>query len=61
MPRIIINFKIQGYEKNDAAKKLLAIYNSCECRKIKLATMLKKMYRDGDLWRVYGFAHDYTI
>lgn len=48
-------------KKNDAAQKLLAIYNSYECRKIKLATMLKKMYRDGDLWRVYGFAHDYTI
>lgn len=29
-------------KKNDAAKKLLVIYNSYECRKIKLATMLKK-------------------
>ena len=35
-------------KKNDAAKKLLAIYNSYECRKIKLATMLKKKYREGD-------------
>lgn len=49
-------------KKNDAAKKIVSNIQYCyECRKIKLATMLKKMYRDGDLWRVYGFAHDYTI
>lgn len=35
-------------KKNEAEQKLLEIYNSYECRKIKLATMLKKMYREGD-------------
>lgn len=29
-------------KKNEDEQKLLAIYNSYECRKIKLATMLKK-------------------
>lgn len=29
-------------KKNEAEQKLLAIYNSYECRKIKLATMLKR-------------------
>ena len=35
-------------KKNEDEQKLLAIYNSYECRKIKLATMLKKKYREGD-------------
>ncbi|MDY3936752.1 MAG: hypothetical protein SOZ07_08925 [Prevotella sp.] len=48
-------------KKIDAAKELLAIYNSLECRKVKFTTILRKMYRDGDVWRLCGYAHDYTV
>ena len=48
-------------KKTDAAKQLLVIYNNYECRKIRLETILRKMFRDGDVWRVIGYAHDYTV
>ena len=51
----------KNMKKIEAAKELLVVYNNYECRKIRLATILRKMFKDGDLWRVMGYAHDYTV
>ena len=32
-----------------------------QVRKVKLATILRKMYKWGDNWRLCGYAHDYTV
>ncbi|WP_314352116.1 hypothetical protein [Segatella oris] len=48
-------------KKIEAARELHAIYNGYEVRKVKLATILRKMYKWGDNWRLCGYAHDYTV
>ena len=48
-------------KKIEAARELLGIYNCYECRKIKLTTILRKMFREGNVWRLCGHAHDYTV
>ena len=61
MPEININHKTKDMRKIEAAKEILRVYNSYECRKVKLTTILRKMYRDGNVWRLCGHAHDYTV
>ena len=53
--------KSSRLKKIEAARELHAIYNSYEIRKVKLATILRKMYKWGDNWRLCGYAHDYTV
>ena len=53
--------KSSRMKKIEAARELHAIYNSYEVRKVKLATILRKMYKWGDNWRLCGYAHDYTV
>ena len=53
--------KSSRMKKIEAARELHAIYNSYEIRKVKLATILRKMYKWGDNWRLCGYAHDYTV
>ena len=31
------------------------------CEKDKLTTILRKMFREGNVWRLCGHAHDYTV
>lgn len=49
-------------KKIDAAKELLEIYNLYEPRKVKLKTILNKMFKDRErgTWRVIGYQHDYS-
>ena len=53
--------KSSRMKKIEAARELHAIYNSYDVRKVKLATILRKMYKWGDNWRLCGYAHDYTV
>ena len=53
--------QVKFMKKIEAARELHAIYNSYEVRKVKLATILRKMYKWGDNWRLCGYAHDYTV
>ena len=53
--------KSSRMKKIEAARELHAIYNGYEVRKVKLATILRKMYKWGDNWRLCGYAHDYTV
>ena len=53
--------KSSRMKKIEAARELHAIYNSYEVRKVKLATILRKMYKWGDNWRLCGYAHDFTV
>lgn len=48
-------------KKIEAAKRLIVVYNDYECRKVQLGTILRKMFKDEDVWRVIGYAHDYTV
>lgn len=47
--------------KNQAAKELLPLYNSMEVRKIKLQTLLRKLWFDGSNFRCHGVGYDYTV
>lgn len=44
----------------EAAKELLSLYNSYEVRKVVLKTIYNRIFKDGDNWRLIGYAHDYT-
>lgn len=46
--------------RKQAATELLPLYNSMEVRKIKLQTLMRKLYKDGDVWRCSGIGYDYT-
>lgn len=41
--------------------ELLPIYNSMETRKLKLSTLIRKMWKDGENYRVSGHGYDYTV
>lgn len=45
----------------DAAKEILSLYNSYEVRKVTLKTIYKRIFKDGNNWRLIGYAHDYTV
>lgn len=47
--------------KFQAAQELLPIYNSMEVRKIKLQTLVRKMWHDGVNYRCHGTGYDYTV
>lgn len=47
--------------RRQAAVELLPLYNSMETRKIKAATLERKMRRCGDVWRCSGVGYDYTV
>lgn len=44
-----------------AAAELLPIYNSMEVRKIRLQTLIRKLWFDGFNWRCNGIGYDYTV
>ena len=46
--------------RKEAARELYNIYNSYEVRPVKLATIYRRIYRDGDNWKLVGYAHGYT-
>lgn len=48
-------------KRMEAAKELNAIYNCYEVRKNSLKTTYNKIYQDGDVWRLTGYAHNYTF
>lgn len=47
--------------KKQAALELLPLYNSMEARKNKLSTLMRKLWRDGNVWRCSGIGYDYSI
>ena len=48
-------------KKIEAAKKLNALHNSMETRTNSLSTTIKKMYKDGENWRLCGIGYDYIV
>jgi hypothetical protein len=48
--------------RKQAAEEILALYNALEVRKVKLATIYRRIYRlaNGN-WHLVGKAHDYTV
>ena len=48
--------------RKEAAKQLLHVYNNYEPRKVTLATIYRRVWRDSKTgnWRLIGRAHDYT-
>lgn len=47
--------------RKQAAKELMAVYNHYEVRKVCLKTIYNRIYKDGDAWRLVGYAHDYIV
>ena len=45
----------------EAARELLIIYNCYEVRHVKLSTIYRRIYKDGDIWRLVGYAHNYMV
>lgn len=48
-------------KRKEAAERLQVVYNTLEVRKLKYATIYKRIFRQGDCWRLFGYAHDYTV
>ena len=48
-------------KRKEAAERLQVVYNTFEVRKLKYATIYKKIFKQGDCWRLIGYAHDYTV
>lgn len=48
-------------KRKEAAKRLQVVYNTLEVRKLKYATIYRRIFRQGDCWRLFGYAHDYTV
>ena len=48
-------------KRKEAAERLQVVYNTLEVRKLKYATIYKKIFQPGDCWRLFGYAHDYTV
>lgn len=48
-------------KRKEAAERLQVVYNTLEVRKLKYATIYKKIFKQGDCWRLFGYAHDYTV
>ena len=48
-------------KRKEAAERLQVVYNTLEVRKLKYATIYKKIFKQGDCWRLIGYAHDYTV
>ena len=45
----------------EAAKRIHALYNSMEVRKVKLSTIYRHIVRiDNDFYKYYGVGYDYT-
>ena len=47
--------------RRQAATELLPLYNAMETRKIKLGSLIRKIYRCGESWRCSGVGYDYTV
>lgn len=47
--------------RKQAAMQLLPLYNSMEVRKVKLSTIMRKLWYDGCNWRYNGVGYDYTV
>jgi hypothetical protein len=47
--------------RRQAATELQPIYNSMEVRANSIATLMRKLYHDGNAWRCHGVGYDYTI
>lgn len=48
-------------KRKEAAKLLQVVYNTLEVRKLKYATIYRRIFRQGDCWRLIGYAHDYRV
>ena len=48
-------------KRKEAAERLQVVYNTFEVRKLKYATIYKKIFKQGDCWRLIGYAHDCTV
>jgi len=47
--------------RKQAAIELNAIFNSYEFKKNSVKTTYNKIFKNGDSWRLIGYAHDYTV
>ena len=48
-------------KRKEAAERLQVVYNTLEVRKLKYATIYRRIFKQGDCWRLIGYAHDYTV
>lgn len=46
--------------RKQAATEILALYNSLEVRPVSFKTIYYRVFRSGSVWRLIGYAHDYT-
>lgn len=47
--------------RKQAAKELHNIQKCYEVKPLKLSTVYRKIYRCGDLWKLSGRAHNYSV
>ena len=47
--------------RKQAAIELNALFNSYESRKNSVKTTYNKIFKDGNTWRLIGYAHDYIV
>lgn len=47
--------------RREAAIELNEIFNAYEVRKNTIRTTYRKIYKRDGLWKLVGFAHDYTL
>lgn len=47
--------------KKECAEMILNNWNCYEVRPVKLSTIMRKMRLFGNVWRVIGNAHDYSV
>lgn len=45
--------------RTEAARELWSIYNAYEARKCKYTTIYRRIFKQGNAWRLIGYAHDY--
>lgn len=46
--------------RKQAAAELLVIYNALEVRPVSFKTIYNRIFKDGNAWRLIGYAHNYT-
>ncbi len=46
--------------RSQAAREIHALYNSLEVRRVSFKTIYNRVFRSGSVWRLIGYAHDYT-
>lgn len=46
--------------RKQAAQEIHALYNSYEIRPVSFKTIYNRVFKSGSVWRLIGYAHDYT-